>query len=33
MFVLAVGGAGSISIDNLVKRQMKELHPWLKAVL
>ena len=33
MFVLAVRGAGSISIDNLVKRQVKEVHPWLKAVL
>ncbi|MBB3658275.1 putative oxidoreductase [Rhizobium sp. BK650] len=33
MFVLAVKGAGSISIDNLVKRRVKELHPWLKAVL
>lgn len=33
MFVLAVCGAGSISIDNLLKRQVKGLHPWLGAVL
>lgn len=33
MFVLAVRGAGSISIDNLVKRRVKEVHPWLRAVL
>ena len=33
MFVLAVSGAGSISIDYLVKSQLKGMHPWLTAVL
>ncbi len=33
MFVLAVSGAGWLSIDNLVKRQAKGLHSWLRAVL
>jgi len=33
MFVLAVRGAGSISIDNLLVKRQVELHPWLKAVL
>ncbi len=33
MFVLAVCGAGTISVDSLVKRQVKEIYPWLRAVL
>jgi putative oxidoreductase len=33
MFVLAVSGAGSVSIDNLMKRRVKGMHPWLTAVL
>lgn len=33
MFILAVAGAGSISLGGLVKRQVKALHPWLMAVL
>ncbi|WP_183735391.1 DoxX family protein [Rhizobium sp. BK275] len=33
MFVLAVSGAGSVSIDSLVKRRVKGVHPWLRAVL
>ena len=33
MFVLAVSGAGSMSIDNLVKRQVEGAPPWLRAVL
>lgn len=33
MFVLAVTGAGSLSIDSLVKRQVKGIYPWLTAVL
>ncbi|EJB05430.1 putative oxidoreductase [Rhizobium sp. BK619] len=33
MFVLAASGAGSISIDNLLRKQTSGLHPWLRAVL
>lgn len=33
MFVLAVSGAGSISIDNLLKRRANGMPPWLRAVL
>ena len=33
MFVLAVSGAGSISIDNLLRKRTNRLHPWLRAVL
>lgn len=33
MFVLAVSGAGSVSMDSLVKRQVKGVHPWLRALL
>jgi putative oxidoreductase len=33
MFVLSVSGAGSVSIDNLMKRRVKGMHPWLTAVL
>jgi len=33
MFVLAVSGAGSISIDNLLKRRTNGMPPWLRAVL
>ncbi|MBB3463918.1 DoxX family protein [Rhizobium sp. BK377] len=33
MFVLAVRGAGSISVDGLLKRQAKGLHPWLIGML
>ena len=33
MFVLAASGAGSISIDNLLRKRTNGLHPWLRAVL
>lgn len=33
MFVLAVSGAGSISIDNLLKRRASGMPAWLRAVL
>ncbi|MBX5158737.1 MULTISPECIES: DoxX family protein [unclassified Rhizobium] len=33
MFVLAASGAGSISIDNLLRKRTNRLHPWLRAVL
>ena len=33
MFVLMVSGAGSISIDNLLKRRANGMPPWLKALL
>ncbi|WP_198175472.1 DoxX family protein [Rhizobium sp. NXC14] len=33
MFVLAASGAGSISVDNLLKRRANSLHPWLRAML
>ncbi|MBB2752021.1 UNVERIFIED_ORG: putative oxidoreductase [Rhizobium aethiopicum] len=33
MFVLAASGAGSISIDKLLRKRTNRLHPWLRAVL
>ncbi|MDR9783595.1 DoxX family protein [Rhizobium redzepovicii] len=33
MFVLAASGAGSISIDNLLRKRTNGPHPWLRAVL
>ncbi|SCB59596.1 putative oxidoreductase [Rhizobium aethiopicum] len=33
MFVLAATGAGSISVDNLLKRRPRGIHPWLRAVM
>ncbi|MGR9422728.1 DoxX family protein [Rhizobium leguminosarum] len=33
MFVLAVSGAGSISIDKLLRAQTNRMPPWLRAVL
>ncbi|WP_041671538.1 DoxX family protein [Rhizobium leguminosarum] len=33
MFVLTASGAGSISIDNLLRKRTSGLHPWLRAVL
>lgn len=33
MFVLAASGAGSISIDNLLKRRVSSMPAWLRAVL
>lgn len=33
MFVLAASGAGSISIDNWLRKRTNGLHPWLRAVL
>jgi len=33
MFVLVVSGAGSISIDNLLKRRVRGIPVWLRAVL
>ncbi|MGO4486462.1 DoxX family protein [Rhizobium pisi] len=33
MFVLAVSGAGSISIDNLLKRRVRGIPAWLRAVM
>ncbi|UVD56199.1 DoxX family protein [Rhizobium sp. Pop5] len=33
MFVLAASGAGSISIDNLLKRRIREMPAWLRALL
>jgi len=33
MFVLAASGAGSISIDKLLRKRTNRMHPWLRAVL
>ncbi|MBB3915304.1 DoxX family protein [Rhizobium fabae] len=33
MFVLAVSGAGPISIDNLLKRRVRGIPAWLRAVM
>ncbi len=33
MFVLAATGAGSISVDNLLKRRTRGIHPWLRAMM
>ncbi|MBY2906872.1 DoxX family protein [Rhizobium leguminosarum] len=33
MFVLAVSGAGSISIDKLLRKRTNRMPPWLRAVL
>ncbi|MBY2991007.1 DoxX family protein [Rhizobium leguminosarum] len=33
MFVLAVSGAGSISIDKLLRKRTNKMPPWLRAVL
>ncbi|MBA1344827.1 MULTISPECIES: DoxX family protein [Rhizobium] len=33
MFVLAVSGAGSISIDKLLRKRTSKMPPWLRAVL
>ncbi|MDO3433203.1 DoxX family protein [Rhizobium sp. CBN3] len=33
MFVLAASGAGSISVDNLLKRRTTGNHPWLRAMM
>ncbi|AGS23470.1 DoxX family protein [Rhizobium etli] len=33
MFVLAASGAGSISVDNLLKSRASSLHPWLRAMM
>ncbi len=33
MFVLVVSGAGSISIDKLLRTQTNRMPPWLRAVL
>ncbi|RVU10974.1 DoxX family protein [Rhizobium sp. RMa-01] len=33
MFVLAASGAGSMSIDKLLRERTNRLHPWLRAVL
>lgn len=33
MFVLAACGAGSISIDRLLRKRAERMHPWLRAVL
>ncbi|MFF0921593.1 DoxX family protein [Rhizobium leguminosarum] len=32
MFVLAVSGAGSISIDKLLRKRTNRMPPWLRAV-
>ncbi len=33
MFVLSASGAGSISIDKLLRKQTNRMHPWLRAAL
>lgn len=33
MFVLVAMGAGSISVDNLLKSWTRGIHPWLRAML
>ncbi|ABC92420.1 hypothetical conserved membrane protein [Rhizobium etli CFN 42] len=33
MFVLAASGAGSISVDDLLKNRASSLHPWLRAMM
>ncbi|MDC7746640.1 MULTISPECIES: DoxX family protein [Rhizobium] len=33
MFVLTASGAGSISIDRLLRKRTNRMHPWLRAVL
>ncbi|MGO8062775.1 DoxX family protein [Rhizobium johnstonii] len=33
MFVLSASGAGSISIDKLLRKQTNSMHPWLRAAL
>ncbi|MBY3184057.1 DoxX family protein [Rhizobium leguminosarum bv. viciae 248] len=33
MFVLAASGAGSISIDKLLRKRTNKMPPWLRAVL
>ncbi|PDT03040.1 quinol oxidase [Rhizobium chutanense] len=33
MFVLSASGAGSISIDRLLRKRADRMHPWLGAVL
>ncbi|EJC81375.1 putative membrane protein [Rhizobium leguminosarum bv. trifolii WSM2297] len=33
MFVLAASGAGSISIDGLLRTRADRMHPWLRSVL
>ncbi|ANK87316.1 MULTISPECIES: DoxX family protein [unclassified Rhizobium] len=33
MFVLVASGAGSISIDSLLRKRGSSLHPWLRAMM
>ncbi|RUV24251.1 quinol oxidase, partial [Mesorhizobium sp. M1A.T.Ca.IN.004.03.1.1] len=33
MFVLAASGAGSISIDTLLRWREQAIHPWLRAMM
>ncbi|RUM09428.1 DoxX family protein [Rhizobium chutanense] len=33
MFVLSASGAGSLSIDRLLRKRTERMHPWLRAAL